>query len=169
MWVAGVDRKEPGYVVVVAAKDTEKAQEAIDKGVKDDGGKVKQRSYEGVDYQVDDDGVAAGIVGDFFTVGTEAEFKRTVKAQDGDSLADDQEVQGARSTGSTTTGSGTSTSTSSRSSSRRSSPTRRPRSSSSSSARSSRSTSSSRWPARCWPTATGSRSTRSCAGRASTR
>ena len=87
---AGVDRDEPGYVVAVAAKDTEKAQEAIDKGVKDEGGTVKQRSYEDVDYQVDEDGVAAGIVGDFFTVGTEAEFKRTVKANDGDSLADDK-------------------------------------------------------------------------------
>ena len=88
VWVAGVDQKEPGYVVLVAAKDTEAAQEAIDKGVKSDGGKVKERSYSGVDYQVDDDGVAAGIVGDFFTVGTEAEFKRTIKAQDGDSLAE---------------------------------------------------------------------------------
>jgi hypothetical protein len=34
--------------------------------------------------------VAAGIVGDFFTVGTEPEFKRTVRAEDGDSLADDK-------------------------------------------------------------------------------
>ena len=95
MWVAGVDRKEPGYVVIVAAKDTEKAQEAIDKGVKSDGGKVTERSYSGVDYQVDDEGVAAGIVGDFFTVGTEAEFKRTVKAQDGDSLAEEKRYESA--------------------------------------------------------------------------
>ena len=34
--------------------------------------------------------MAAGIVGDFFTVGTEAEFKRTVKANDGKTLADDK-------------------------------------------------------------------------------
>jgi Protein of unknown function (DUF3352) len=93
VWLAGVDEKKPGYVVLVAAKDTEKAQEAIDKGVKSDGGKVKERSYSGVDYQVDDDGVAAGIVGDFFTVGTEAEFKRTIKAQDGDSLAESKKYQ----------------------------------------------------------------------------
>ena len=90
VWVAGVDKPDPGYVVLVAAKDTEKAQEAIDKGVKADGGKVTQRSYEDVDYQVDEEGVAAGIVGDFFTVGTEAEFKRTVKAADGDTLADEK-------------------------------------------------------------------------------
>jgi hypothetical protein len=90
VWVTGVDRGKPGYVAVVATKDTDKAQEAIDKGVKSGGGKVKQRSYEGVDYQVDKDGVAAGIVGDFFTVGTEPEFKRTVKAEKGDSLAEDK-------------------------------------------------------------------------------
>ena len=90
MWVAGVNRAKPGYVVIIAAKDTEKAQDAIDKGVKSEGGKVTERSYSGVDYQVDKDGVAAGIVGDFFTVGTEAEFKRTIKAQDGDSLAEDK-------------------------------------------------------------------------------
>jgi hypothetical protein len=89
VWVAGVDRAKPGYVVLVAAKDTDKAQAAIDKGAKDEKG-VKQRSYEGVDYQVDSDGVAAGIVGDFFTVGTEPEFKRTVKANDGASLAGDK-------------------------------------------------------------------------------
>jgi hypothetical protein len=89
VWVAGVDRAKPGYVVLVAAKDTDKAQEAIDKGAKA-GGKVKQRSYSGVDYQVDSDGVAAGIVGDFFTVGTEPEFKRTIKAKDGASLAEDK-------------------------------------------------------------------------------
>ena len=93
VWVSGVDRKDPGYVAVVATKDTEKAQKAIDEGIKDEGGSIKERSYEGVDYQVDKDGVAAGIVGDFFTVGTEPEFKRTVKANDGDSLADDKKYK----------------------------------------------------------------------------
>ena len=93
VWVTGVDRDEPGYVAIVAAKDTDKAQEAIDKGVEEQGGPVKERTYEGVDYQVDKDGVAAGIVGDFFTVGTEAEFRRTVKANEGDSLADDKRYQ----------------------------------------------------------------------------
>ena len=49
---------EPSAVYIGPA---DKAQEAIDKGVKDEGGAVKERSYEGVDYQVDEDGVAAGI------------------------------------------------------------------------------------------------------------
>jgi len=93
VWVAGAGRDKPGYVVVVATKDPEKAQEAIDKGARADGGKVRERSYGGVDYQLDQDGVAAGIVDDFFTVGTEAEFKRTVKAADGTSLAEDKQYQ----------------------------------------------------------------------------
>jgi hypothetical protein len=95
VWVDGVDRDQPGYVVLVAARDTDKAQEAIDKGVKADGGKVTERSYSGVDYQVDKDGVASGIVGDFLTVGTEPEFKRTIKAQDGESLAGEKRYQRA--------------------------------------------------------------------------
>ena len=94
MWVAGVDRAKPGYVVLVAAKDTDKAQEAIDKGAKSEKG-VKERSYNDVDYQVDADGVAAGIVGDFVAIGTEPEFKRTVRAEDGDSLADEKRFKNA--------------------------------------------------------------------------
>ena len=88
VWVNGVGRDKPGYVALLAATDTDKAQAAIDKGIKDDGGKVREASYEGVDYQVDEDGVAAGIVGDFFTVGTEPEFRLTIKAEKGDSLAE---------------------------------------------------------------------------------
>ena len=56
MWVTGVDRDKPGYGCR-RGEDTEKAQAAIDKGVKEDGKKVKEASYEGVDYQVDEDGV----------------------------------------------------------------------------------------------------------------
>src|SRR4051794_38818298 len=94
VWVAGVDRAKPGYVVLVAAKDKDKAQAAIDKGAKSEKG-VKERSYKGVDYQVDGDGVAAGIVGDFVAIGTEPEFKRTVAAEDGDSLADEKRFKSA--------------------------------------------------------------------------
>ena len=93
VWVAGVDRPKPGYTVLVAAKDTDKAQEAIDKGVKEQG-KATQKSYEDVDYQVDEDGVAAGIIGDYLAVGTEAEFKRTVKANDGEALSEDDRYTG---------------------------------------------------------------------------
>ena len=91
IWITGLDRGDKaGYVGLIATKDTDKAEEALDKSAKAQGGKVKQRSYEGVDYQVDEDGVAAGLVGDFLAIGTEAEFKRTVKAKDGRSLAEEK-------------------------------------------------------------------------------
>src|SRR5215207_9313118 len=35
VWVTGVYGDKPGYVALIAAKDTDKAQEAIDKGIKD--------------------------------------------------------------------------------------------------------------------------------------
>jgi hypothetical protein len=93
VWVTGLNRAKPGYVVLVAATDTDKAQAAIDKGAKADGGKLRERSYSGVDYQLDSDGVAAGIVDDFVTVGTEAEFRRTIKAADGASLAEEKKYE----------------------------------------------------------------------------
>jgi hypothetical protein len=94
VWVTGVDKDEPGYAAVVATKDTEAAQEALDKEAKEEKTN-KERSYDGVDYMVDEDGVAAGIVGDYVVAGTEPEFKRTVKAeQGGDVLADDKKFKG---------------------------------------------------------------------------
>jgi hypothetical protein len=88
VWVSGVDRAKPGYVVIVATKDTDKAQAALDKGAKDQ--ETTQRSYHGVDYRVDKDGVAAGIVGEFLAVGTEPEFKRTIDVKHRASLAGDK-------------------------------------------------------------------------------
>ena len=94
VWVTGVDRDKPGYAVIVATKDTEKAQKALDDGaVEKPKGEVKERSYEDVDYQVDGEGTAAGIVGDYLVVATEPEFKRTVKSSKGDSLADDKKYK----------------------------------------------------------------------------
>jgi Protein of unknown function (DUF3352) len=90
VWATGLQRAQPGYVVLVATKDAEKAQRSIDDGLKRTGKRVTERSFGDVDYQVDSDGVAAGIVGDFFAVGTEAEFKRTITALDGRSLAEDK-------------------------------------------------------------------------------
>ena len=92
VWVTGVDRDKPGYAAIIATKDTEEAQKALDKAAKDEKTE-KQRSYDGVDYMVDEDGVAAGIVGDYVVAGTEPEFKRTVKAQKGDSLAGDKKFK----------------------------------------------------------------------------
>ncbi|MDP9293944.1 MAG: DUF3352 domain-containing protein, partial [Actinomycetota bacterium] len=95
VWASGLQRAKPGYVVLVATKDAKKAQQAIDDGIKRAGKRVSERSFGDVDYQVDSDGVASGIVGDFLTVGTEAEFKRTITAVDGRSLAEDKRYRGA--------------------------------------------------------------------------
>jgi hypothetical protein len=90
VWVSAVQRAKPGYVALVATKDSEKAQQAIDSQIKRARKRVRERTFGDVDYQVDSDGVAAGIVGDFLAVGTEAEFKRTITALDGRSLAEDK-------------------------------------------------------------------------------
>jgi hypothetical protein len=76
---------EPEVVIVAAVTDPEAALDAVRKG---DRGLVTKRSYNGVDYEVDKDGFAAGIVDDFLAAGDEPAFKRTVDASKGDSLAD---------------------------------------------------------------------------------
>jgi hypothetical protein len=80
---------DPGAAVVVAVTDADAAMDAVRKGSKSNGDKLTSRSYNGVDYEVDQDGAAMGIVGDdFLAVGQEAEFKKTVDAQKGQSLAE---------------------------------------------------------------------------------
>ena len=77
---------DPGAAVVVAVTDPDAAMDAVRKGNRE---KLTSRSYNGVDYQVDQDGAAMGIVGDdFLAVGQEAEFKKTVDAQKGQSLGE---------------------------------------------------------------------------------
>src|SRR5215210_3568870 len=80
--------------VIASATDTDAAQAAIDRAVKGSEKAFSERSYEGVDYQASDKG-AAGVVQDFAVFGTEAEFKRTVDAIEGDGLAGDDRFQKA--------------------------------------------------------------------------
>jgi hypothetical protein len=78
---------------IVAAKDTGKAQDFVDKLAKDEN--AKQRSYKGVDYQVSSSGGnAMAVVGDFFVAGNEPELKRIVDASKGGSLKDDRLYSG---------------------------------------------------------------------------
>jgi hypothetical protein len=108
VWVAGVDRAKPGYVVLVAAKDTEKAQATLDKSAKSE--KARQGAFlQGRRLPGRLDGVAAGIVGDFLTVGTSR--SSSARWSRGRRLARRREsASRARSTTSTTTASGASTS-----------------------------------------------------------
>jgi hypothetical protein len=82
------DEGTPGGAAIVAVTDTEAAIAAIRKASRDAGDRLTKRSHAGVDYEVDQDGVAAGTVEDFLIVGQEAEFKRTIDAQKGDSLGE---------------------------------------------------------------------------------
>ncbi len=77
---------DPGGSAIIATTDPDAALDAFHKS--STGSKLTKRSYAGTDYEVDKDGVATGIVDDFLVTGPEAEFKRTVDAAKGDSLAD---------------------------------------------------------------------------------
>lgn len=85
-WVAGGGsdpHEDARGAAILSATDTEAAQAAIDRAVESSGERFAERSYEGVDYKVDENGGAAGVVEDFAVVGSEAELKRTVDALEG--------------------------------------------------------------------------------------
>jgi hypothetical protein len=90
IWVTNFEAEEPSWAAILSSTDNEAAQAAIDRFAKSDGGQHTARSHEGVDYEVDDEGVAGGIVDDFVVFGTEDAFKRVVDTRDADSLADDE-------------------------------------------------------------------------------
>ena len=74
--------------MIVATKDTEAAKAALAKFEKTSDATYKPRSHDGIDYKVDDEGVATGVIDDFVVVGTEDAFKRTADTRDGDKLTD---------------------------------------------------------------------------------
>ena len=79
---------DPGAGVVVAVTDPDAAIAAFRKGAKANGDRLTRRSYNGVDYEVTRDGYAVVTVDDFLLAGTEAEVKRSIDVQKGDSLAE---------------------------------------------------------------------------------
>jgi Protein of unknown function (DUF3352) len=82
--------------VIIAAKDTDKAQDAIDKISDEDSPKAAKRSYEDVDYRYDpDEQSAAGVVDDYVVFGTESGFKAVVDASKGDGLTDNKQFDDA--------------------------------------------------------------------------
>ena len=81
-WMSG--RSDAG-VAVVAVTDPDAARDAIHKSADDT---ETKRSYNGVDYEINEDGEALAILGDFMVFGNEPELKRTIDAQKGDSLAE---------------------------------------------------------------------------------
>jgi hypothetical protein len=77
-----------GGAAVLAATDTEEAGASLEAAAQRGSGTVTDRSHRGVDYRVQDHGMAWGVVDDFVVVGTEPALKRTIDAVEGDSLAE---------------------------------------------------------------------------------
>ena len=71
--------EEPDGAFLVASEDNDEAQAFIDKAVENSPDTdVTEESYEDVDYYLDNDSVALGIVGDFIVIGTEEGLKSVV-------------------------------------------------------------------------------------------
>jgi hypothetical protein len=91
VWLSPAARDDDPGVILLAATDTEKAREALE-GALDT---VQERSHRGHDYLVDDDEVAVGVIDDFVAIGREPNYRRTIDAADGDSLAETDEYADA--------------------------------------------------------------------------
>ncbi len=94
LYVTNIEAEESEFFGAIAASDTEKAMAAVDAAMKRDKEKTREASYEGVDYKIDDEGVAFGIIDDFLGAGHEKLFKRAVDtSKDGKSLADNKQFK----------------------------------------------------------------------------
>jgi hypothetical protein len=89
-WAAAPDDGgDSPSAVIVAITDRDAAQAAVDKARTQTGERRTKRSYQGTDYEVDEDGAAIGVTDDFLIAGQEAQLKRTLDTlNDGRSLAD---------------------------------------------------------------------------------
>jgi hypothetical protein len=94
-WVKPTEAKDNFGVLLLAAADSEKAEESLRASLERGGEPVTERSHGGTDYLVNGEKVAAGLVGDFVAIGREPELVRTIDAADGDSLAETDEYSDA--------------------------------------------------------------------------
>jgi len=79
-----------GYGVAVETTDAGATQDFIDKQSAKSDEVPEQGSYEGVDYETDEDGDTVGVIGDFLVVAEGPEtFEAMVDASEGESLADE--------------------------------------------------------------------------------
>jgi hypothetical protein len=88
VWASNLGADKPSWALIVASKDQEAAKAALARFAKTDDAPHTKRSYDGIDYEVDDEGVAGGLVDDFVVFGSEDAFKRTADTRDGDKLTD---------------------------------------------------------------------------------
>ncbi len=73
---------------ILSTTDAAASQKAIDAAAAADKAPERTRRYKGVDYKVDNNGTAAGIVGAFVVFGPEAAFRDAVDAANGSSLTE---------------------------------------------------------------------------------
>ena len=97
VWVTNLQAPEPSYAAIVATKDAEAAKAALGRfREQDEDSAYTDRSHGDVDYAVDGEGVANGIVDDYVVIGTEDAFKRTADmTDDGAALADSDRYKDA--------------------------------------------------------------------------
>jgi hypothetical protein len=94
--VSDLEAAEPGYAFVIAATDAEAAKAAIEKAGRSGETPHSKRSYDGIDYQVDDEGTAIGLIDDFVVIAPEKTFKRRADLRDGGkTLADSDRYKNA--------------------------------------------------------------------------
>ena len=86
MWLRDVSGEDPPVAGVIAVRDEKAAEAALPK-LQDDG---ERGTYEGVNYVMDDEDTAAGLVDGYLVVGDLPVFKEVVDARDGDHLADSE-------------------------------------------------------------------------------
>jgi hypothetical protein len=95
-WLAATRGQETRGAAVLSSTDEDAARAALERAVKGSGQTFTKRSYKGVDYQVNQDGGAAAMDGDFVILGSEPELKRTLETLDGGKpLADDDRYKNA--------------------------------------------------------------------------
>jgi hypothetical protein len=88
LWLTAGEGSEPTGAALLAATDTEQAQESLDAAFERSNEETTPRTYGDVDYVVSGDGDAAGVVGDFVAIGDEAALKRTIDSLEGDSIGE---------------------------------------------------------------------------------
>jgi hypothetical protein len=87
MSLSNFQADEPTFLVAVAAKDPDKASDAVAARAEKDS--EKRASYKDVDFWTDEEGQTSAVVGDFLVVASDArEIKRAIDVKDGASLAE---------------------------------------------------------------------------------
>jgi hypothetical protein len=89
LWLTNLEAEEPSWALIMASTDAEAAEAALARFAEAGGGKHTARSHGGVDYEIDEEGVAGGLIDDYLVYGSEDAFKRVVDTRDADSLADE--------------------------------------------------------------------------------